>query len=72
MDAKLNNFQTGWFGLELGLTDADIEALIEKLEALRKNKAHFHARSAFQGQGGLGDIEFYWTESSAADGLSFE
>ena len=72
MQAKLINFETGWFGLELGLTDADISALIRRLEKLRESKGHFHARGIFEGQGGLGDIEFYWTESSDANGLSFE
>ena len=72
MQAKLNNFETGWFGLELGLTDSDITALIGKLQTMRESKGHFHARSAFTGQGGIGDIEFYWAEPSDANGLSFE
>jgi hypothetical protein len=72
MLAKLEDFKTGWFGLEVGLTDDDITALIERLTTLRKHKGHFHARSNFSGQGGIGDIEFYWADPSIPSGLVLE
>jgi hypothetical protein len=72
MQVKLEDFKTGWFGLQLGLTYADIAALISRLEVLREHKGHFHARGDFSGDGGVGDIEFYWAESSSPNGLSIE
>jgi hypothetical protein len=53
MQAKLEDFNTGWFGLHLGLTDNDISVLINRLSALRESKGHFHARRNF------GDVDSY-------------
>ncbi len=72
MQAKLEDFGTGWFGLTLGLSDRDITALIERLTDLRDSRGHFHARSEFSGEGGVGDIEFYWTEEDRSGALSIE
>ena len=72
MQAKLVDFATGWFGLEIGLSDRDIAQLIEKLTSLRSSKGHFHARSDFSGPPGVGDIEFYWVDSAADSSLVLE
>ena len=72
MQAKLEDFATGWFGLQVGLSDQDIALLIDKLNALRSSKSHFHARSDFSGSPGIGDIEFYWVESGADSNLVIE
>jgi hypothetical protein len=72
MQVEIDDFKTGWFGLKLGLTDADIAALISSLEALRMHRGHFHARSDFSGNGGVGDIEFYWVEPSSPNLLLIE
>lgn len=72
MQAKLENFDTGWFGLQVGLTEKDIDALINKLSILRESKEHFHARSNFTGAGGIGDIEFYWADSSLPSEMVLE
>lgn len=72
MQVKLDDFKTGWFGLEVGLTDNDIAFLMEKLSTLRERKGHFHARSDFSGDGGVGDIEFYWAEPSTPANLVLE
>ena len=72
MHAELEDFKTGWFGLRVGLTEGDISALINKLSELRRSKSHFHARSDFSGQGGVGDIEFYWADDTSTQELAFE
>jgi len=72
MQAKLEDFATGWYGLEIGLSDQDIAILIEKLNALRDSRGHFHARSDFSGKPGIGDIEFYWAESGSVSNLVIE
>ena len=72
MQAKLEHFTTGWFGLEIGLSDQDIAILIDRLNALRESKRHFHARSDFSGTPGIGDIEFYWVENGSGSNLVIE
>ena len=72
MQAKLEDFATGWSGLAIGLSDQDIALLIDKLKALRSSKGHFHARSDFSGTPGVGDIEFYWVESGSDTNLVLE
>jgi hypothetical protein len=72
MQAKLEDFSTGWFGLEIGLSDLDISLLIDRLNALRNSKGHFHARSDFSGTPGIGDIQFYWAESGSDSNLVLE
>ena len=72
MKVDLEDFATGWFGLTVGLTDEDIAVLIDKLEALRQHRGHFHARADFTGAPGIGDIEFYWAEGDSASNLVIE
>ena len=72
MQVKLEDFATGWFGLEIGLSDREIAQLIDKLNTLRSSKGHFHARSDFSGTPGVGDIEFYWVESGSGSNLVLE
>ena len=72
MQAKLEDFATGWFGLEIGLSDKDIVLLIDRLNALRVSKGHFHARSDFSGTPGIGDIQFYWAEGGSDSNLVLE
>ena len=65
MQSKLEDFTTGWYGLTLGIKSSEIDELIVTLQELKKKKTHFHFRSDFAGQGGLGDIEIYFqTEES--------
>jgi len=60
MQAKLEDWKNGWFGLSLGLAAEEIDALIAKLQLLRADpEQHFHISSDYAGPGGLGDIEVY-------------
>ena len=72
MNADLEDFKTGWFGLFIGLKSQEIEELIGALEDLKKYKSHFHFRSTFEGNGGIGDIEVYYEEEGVPNGLSLE
>ncbi len=67
MEVRVEEFSSGWRGLAVGLTDEDIVRLIERLTVLRESKGHFHARSNFEGPVGIGDIEFFWAESSSTN-----
>lgn len=60
MKAKLDDWKNGWFGLSLGLSAQEIDALIAKLQQLRADPdQHFHVSSDYAEPGGLGDIEVY-------------
>ena len=59
MKTDLNDFKTGWFGIQIGLKAHEIGDLIDALEGLKKYRTHFHLRSEFKGEGGVGDIEIY-------------
>lgn len=69
MHITLEDFKTGWIGLQIGITDAEIPVLIERLLDLQRSRSHFHLRSDFTGSGGVGDVEFYWAEPDAASTL---
>ena len=67
MKADIEDFKTGWYGITLGLNDAEIDQLINTLVALKKEKTHFHFRSEFKGEGGIGDIELYHSQGDDTD-----
>jgi len=65
MYCEIEDFKTGWFGISIGINDNEIDILIELLKTLRKNKdQHFHIASNYNGNGGIGDIEFYLREDN--------
>jgi hypothetical protein len=70
MNIALEDFKTGWFGLRIGITDAEIPVLIKRLQDLQRNHAHFHLRSEFKGAGGVGDVEIFWVEPDAPHTLT--
>lgn len=72
MQADLEDFKTGWYGLTLGVKHDDIDQLIAALQHLKTSKNHFHFRSDFQGNGGIGDIEFYYQTDDNNDNLVIE
>jgi hypothetical protein len=70
MNIALKDFKTGWFGLQIGITEAEIPVLIERLRNLQHTRDHFHLRSAFKGEGGIGDVEIFWAEPDASQTLT--
>ena len=60
MQADIEDFKTGWYGLTLGVKPEEIDNLIVALQDLKASKSHFHFRSNYEGTGGVGDIEFYY------------
>ena len=70
MNALLEDWKNGWHGLQLGVTPAEIDRLIELLGKLKADpEQHFHASSKYKDAGGLGDIEVYVKDPSQADNL---
>ncbi len=63
MYVELENFETGWYGVSLGLKKEEIDGLIEQLMNLKTHLGqHFHLTSYYKGEGGIGNIEFYVQE----------
>lgn len=69
MKANIHKFETGWYGIQIGLSEHDINKLIADLKELKDSKGHFHRRSDFEGDGGIGDIEFSYLESDEIGNL---
>ncbi len=60
MKSKLENFGTGWFALQLGISSSEIELLIDALLSLKESKhGHFVIASKGGGAGGIENIEIY-------------
>jgi len=60
MHSKLADWKNGWFGVELGLTEEEIDHVISLLEMLKKDPdQHFHLSSDYKAAGGLGDLLVY-------------
>lgn len=58
MYVELEDFRTGWYGINISLRDDEIDVIIEHLKNLKKdNSQHFHIASDYEGDGGIGDIE---------------
>ncbi|MGE0267389.1 MAG: hypothetical protein AB7S78_02885 [Candidatus Omnitrophota bacterium] len=76
MNINIENFNTGWFGLFIGLKEKDIDKLISNLNWLKENKGnktknHFHFRSNYDGKSGVGDVEFYLEDDTVSDNMKF-
>ena len=72
MHAKLDNWQNGWYGVSVGLSAEEVDRLIALLTNIRDTPdQHFHMSSNYVGDGGLGDIEFYMTDSGSPSNMHF-
>ena len=70
MNVSIEDFHTGWFGIEVGLTDSDITLLIERLQSLQQQRSHFHfRRDDFTPASGIADVELYWTDKEPSNML---
>lgn len=63
MNVSIEDSKTGWFGIQVGLTDSDSELLIKRLQQLQQKHGHFHfRRDEFAPTSGVADVELYWTD----------
>ena len=71
MNVELEDWNNGWFGLEIGLSQEEIDILIKQLLILKQdNDQHFHLTSDYEGKGGIGDIQIYVKENSQENNMS--
>ena len=61
MKVKLEDFGTGWFSATVGMTENDVDTLIENLQSLKAKKfEHFVVvNNSDDEKSGLENIEFY-------------
>jgi len=72
MNARIEDFGTGWFGIILALKSEEIDALVDKLQKLKAGTtSHFHFRSDFTADGGVGDVEIT-LQSASPDNMTIE
>jgi hypothetical protein len=59
MHGKIEDFGTGFYGIELLVSQKDIENLISSLKKLREGVGyHFHLRGDFENSSGIADVMF--------------
>jgi hypothetical protein len=63
MHIKIEDFETGWYGIELGLRERDIDELIGLLTELKKRKSHIHIVCSDKAPA-IENIEIYWADDS--------
>lgn len=60
MEAKLIDFQTGWYEVNLGLRKEEIDTFITMLQQLKSGIIdEIQAGGDYEGKTGIGDIIFY-------------
>ncbi|WP_205393378.1 hypothetical protein [Xanthomonas hydrangeae] len=70
MRGEIENWKNGWYGVNLGLSAAEIDRMIGLLVRLRDDPdQHLHVSSDYSGSGGLGDIEVYVSEADATSNM---
>ena len=57
-------------GVDIGLSRAEIDALIARLQMLKvEPDQHFHISTDYKGAGGIGDITVYIKETDQVDNM---
>jgi hypothetical protein len=60
MFVTIESYKTGWYEISIGIGPNEIDLLIKQLTQLKKDPdQHFHITSDYEGESGIGDIEFY-------------
>jgi hypothetical protein len=71
MRASLEDWNSGWVEIEVGLRAGDIDRLIALLQMIKADpNQHFHASGDFVGVGGIGHITFQVQQPTEMDNLS--
>ncbi|MBL0251073.1 MAG: hypothetical protein IPQ26_10665 [Elusimicrobia bacterium] len=69
MRLEMEDFKTGWIKINIGLKKVEIDRLIDLLRMLKKGDEHFHFASDYEGDKGVGDIEFYVKADEQPDNM---
>ena len=70
MRVEQDDFGTGWSQIHFGIKKDEIDCLIELLKVLKTDDSqHFHLSSSYEGENGIGDIEFYIQDVNEEDNI---
>jgi hypothetical protein len=59
MHVEMEDLGTGWYQIYMAIKPTELDSLIELLQLLKNDQTqHFHLSSDYEGEGGIGDIEF--------------
>ena len=71
MRSQLQDWKTGWYGIWFGLKKSEARKMRELLGKLLDGELdHIHFRGDFDGDGGIGDVEFGLIGDEEGDDLS--
>jgi hypothetical protein len=71
MRVTLDNWNNGWFGVQLGISLAEIDQVVALLQKLKADpQQHFHIGSDYKASGGVGDIEVFVTSPTEPHNMS--
>ncbi len=72
MIAETKQWQEGWQGISIGLSNEEVDQFILLLQNIKDdNDQHFHISSNWEGEPGIGDIEIYIKDKSQKSNMSF-
>jgi hypothetical protein len=70
MHVALEDFKTGWLKVNVALRESEIDVLVDLLKSLKQGENdRFHLASDFEGDKGVGDIEFYLKSEDQPDNM---
>ncbi len=72
MNVDLRDLGKGSFDIGIGVTSADIDRLIDGLQALKQRRGHFHIRSDYSAEHGIEDIEISWIEDDSPKNMTID
>ena len=70
MRVDVEDWKNGWMGVDIGLSRAEIDALIARLQMLKAEPdQHFHISTDYKGAAGIGEITLYVKETDQVDNM---
>jgi len=69
---QIEQFESGWYGLALGLSTTDVDRLIAALGKLKRDQGHFHLRGDLSGSGPIADLELYLQTADVEENLRLD
>jgi hypothetical protein len=71
MHVEIKDWKNGWYGIDIGLAEQEIDQLIHLLNMIKEDpEQHFHISSDDSGEDGVGDIEIYIKEADTPDNMA--
>lgn len=70
MRIELDDLKNGWYEMFIGVTENDIDQIINMLTLLKKeHDQHFHILNKYEEEPGICDIEIYYQDGEEEDNM---